>query len=424
MALHLNGSYAKITTVGTTDTVAALSSTSRWLIEFDADGYLLRTAAAFDQALRVASVFSCASISTTKYSANTPNFKWQFVQETNVSSEVLLIDTDKDKSATNVVRYISPGETAVWNDLEVVAATACCSWSKQPISWSTLDPTVVSVNAQTGAVTGLTAGETATIVAKHIHLGTAYEKQYTVQVQKRDAPVYVIKHYYDVGFKSREGNGITKIGQYHEAVAARFESIFDVEMYYTIEPIVSICDDCKWDQFGVISDKFLDSPCTHSKYCTTTEQLREDLLAQTGMGDGITSIVLWTGHRMQDNENDRSNSRIDTKSVVITRLHTTEWNVLSNSYLEKTPEEKYIEETFTLLHELSHQLEAPDHYCYGKDDTTGVCNNKTCDVCCFDFDYPRACVMSYRYDLSTLSDNQMYCEECETIIRDHLADHH
>jgi hypothetical protein len=105
------------------------------------------------------------------------------------------------------------------------------------------------------------------------------------------------------------------------AVADRFESIFNIEMYYTINTYTSVCDDCKIDQFGAVTYATLDSPCNHSTSCAQTEKLRDDLLVDTGRGDDITSIVIWTGHRMADDEGDRSNYDPLTHSVVITRTY-------------------------------------------------------------------------------------------------------
>ena len=114
------------------------------------------------------------------------------------------------------------------------------------------------------------------------------------------------------------------------------------------------------------------------------------------------------------NEGDVSNSSYATNTVVITTSVVSDWNDTYN---------KNSSRIFSLLHELSHQLNADDHYCYGKGQS-GRCVNPTCDECTLNYSAPRACVMSRRYDISTLTDDEMYCDDCLRIIRAHLDEHH
>lgn len=117
---------------------------------------------------------------------------------------------------------------------------------------------------------------------------------------------------------------------------------------------------------------------------------------------------------MLDHEHDRSCSDSVLHSVVMTTCGVSDWNDESA---------KNADRMFTLLHEVSHQLDAPDHYCYDRDET-GLCSNPSCDICQFGYQQARACLMGRYYDISTLSDEAIYCDDCETVIRNHLAGHH
>lgn len=76
---------------------------------------------------------------------------------------------------------------------------------------------------------------------------------------------------------------------------------------------------------------------------------------------------------------------------------------------------------YTLLHETSHQLGAPDHYC--RSSNGQPCSNAYCWEC-----HPElaadSCVMYCRYNLDNLDENTMYCPQCIETIRAHLCDHH
>ena len=78
---------------------------------------------------------------------------------------------------------------------------------------------------------------------------------------------------------------------------------------------------------------------------------------------------------------------------------------------------------FTFLHELSHQLGAPDHYCYGKLASL-VCVNLNCDECYHGMAEPRSCMMSEVINIDEYSDTTLYCSDCLDDIREHLSDHH
>lgn len=65
------------------------------------------------------------------------------------------------------------------------------------------------------------------------------------------------------------------------------------------------------------------------------------------------------------------------------------------------------ESIFTLMHELSHQLGAPDHYCYGPSTTSEGCANPNCDTCYMGRDAERPCMMTYRYDIE--APMKMFC---------------
>lgn len=79
-----------------------------------------------------------------------------------------------------------------------------------------------------------------------------------------------------------------------------------------------------------------------------------------------------------------------------------------------------------MMHETSHQLGLPDHYCYGKDsnDPESKCINEYCDECVFERGEARQCLMSYRYDVENTSEATLYCSSCLASINAHLTDHH
>lgn len=117
---------------------------------------------------------------------------------------------------------------------------------------------------------------------------------------------------------------------------------------------------------------------------------------------------------MTNYDDDRSNSVSSTHSVIMTTYGINDWS---------DTDDKAADRTFTLMHELSHQLDAPDHYCYGPG-STGRCSNKSCDECYLGYTTTRDCLMGHRFDISTISDDELYCDYCVDTIKSHLENHH
>ena len=161
------------------------------------------------------------------------------------------------------------------------------------------------------------------------------------------------------------------------------------------------------------------SSCSHSSTHLTSTVLRDYL----GDGTDTNTIAIWTGHIL--NNNPSSNSKYYRHSIVLTPKMTTTYNSTTLLYDNKTDDKIAQESIFTLMHESSHQLYAPDHYCYGIKGTATKCSNEDCDVCYKGMGSTRiGCIMSYRYDISSLTNDNLYCSDCIGTIVGHLADHH
>ena len=133
----------------------------------------------------------------------------------------------------------------------------------------------------------------------------------------------------------------------------------------------------------------------------------------------IRSRYLWTGHVLDGNP--PSNSLSSNHTVIITPLHTTDEYTHEN-----VDYDLYVENSrFTLLHETSHQLGTPDHYCKKDQDETGTedCSNINCTLC-RENRYPPSCIMTSRLDMANTPTSDLYCTNCIQDIEQHISDHH
>ena len=404
MALHAKNGVSDVTTIGYNNTLAGVPAENRWTIEYLNGGYVFKCQGNSSQALRFSSNYPGASVYTGAYNLSYNAFKWYFEASPTIAPQVLLLDTQTGEIALNTTRSVEYGELVTLDDLGLVASFACSNNSNQEITWSSLTPSQVEINTENGSIRGMIDGGESTITASQIYSGLSYGASYLVYVTQPTVPVLRVKNYYDQGYNVRVGNALTAIQGYHDVVNIKFENIFGIRLIESIEMYSSRCDACKISQYGAVTAGSLDLSCSHSPKCLNTASLRTDILTQKGAGNDTITIVAWTGHQMSDYENDRSNSSSSTNSVIITPNS-------SSSY------------EFTLLHELSHQLGAHDHYCYG---TSGdePCDNEFCDECCFGYAEPRECVMGKRMNLSAYPEDELYCDDCIEIISSHTQDHH
>lgn len=229
----------------------------------------------------------------------------------------------------------------------------------------------------------------------------------------RSQSTYTISNYIDQGYRVRF-DGYDNVLAYNSVVASKFQQLFGLNAVSTYVLHTSSADNCKAHRFGSVTSDNLAAACTHAATHLTSTALRNTM----GDGTNLNSRVIWTGHIMTGNPASTSDS--SRYSVVITPLHTT----TGSNYTNKSDSEVRKESIFTLMHELSHQLGAPDHYCGGIKEGQSVCSNTNCDVCYMGMPQPRTCIMSYRYDIEARNVSTLYCSSCQAVINDHLMNHH
>ncbi len=217
------------------------------------------------------------------------------------------------------------------------------------------------------------------------------------------------KHYYDTGFTVRNSShtAANLVENSQTIGAERFLSIFGLYLSPTYESFTSVTDTCKFGLYGSISAAHLDTiACPHSPSCQTGGYMLTNLINRKGSSTLEVPRILWTGHRMSGTEDsffDRGK-----KAIMIT---------CSGAQSFANGGDGTIEEgfAFELLHEISHSLDAIDHYCNKTRSTD--CSNPHCDLCVYGRTTVRTCVMSKYININDYSDQTLYCAECLIDIR-------
>ena len=179
--------------IGTSDTYSGVEPSSRWTINYNSNGYELQKDGSANYSLCIATNVSGASV-TTSSSSSATIFRWLFEDVGTVNNQVIMYDTATEAVVTNATRSIQMGETLSLNDLGLTAAFVSKYSIDQSINWSTIGPSKVSIDKDTGTLTGLMGDKTTTIIATHIYNGINYQSSYSLSITPIPSGTYFIRN--------------------------------------------------------------------------------------------------------------------------------------------------------------------------------------------------------------------------------------
>ncbi|MBQ9162859.1 MAG: RICIN domain-containing protein [Clostridia bacterium] len=236
--------------------------------------------------------------------------------------------------------------------------------------------------------------------------------------------VYYVNHYYDQGYEIRFNSTGEDISEYQDICSQILLELFGINSSYTVSTYCSCADTCTGTPTTLLDTT---TACTHSNTDhKTRSNIKNDIVSLYNAGNDTTAKIAWTGHVLES----RSSCSYSSQHVIIMTIGM----VTDKSNNNETPDVIRYQRIYTLLHETSHQLGAPDHYCY--DESSSNCNNPTNDCWRCDNGLPSkpVCIMTSRtYDIESrlLAGNAdtLYCDQCKSSthskgILTHLENHH
>ena len=232
-------------------------------------------------------------------------------------------------------------------------------------------------------------------------------------------------HYYDKGYELRFGSAESKIYEYASVMNDVMMDLFNLKICPYVSSYTSPADQCKIWRYGSVKSNNLASSCPktgnhNSKSCLTTESLRDTLYNKgKGAGNDLIANTVWTGHIMDGHAMSNS-QRYPTYILIFTTGNTVD----SSTNKNKSDEWVRSRSIYELMHETAHQLGTNDHYCYGINQDTGICENNYCDRCVDKKNTFPFCVMNRPFNTEKYDTSELFCSECEGMIKEHLSDHH
>lgn len=250
---------------------------------------------------------------------------------------------------------------------------------------------------------------------------------------------FTMKSYLDNGFLTRFSNGVQKVSSYNEAVKSKLESIFPVDVKYSVYTFTSFCDKCRNQTYGAGNwgDSNLADVCPHTKQHLSVnpgfnQQDKSrgfyfDFINSKGVGTNTLTKYFWTGHIPSPADEPSFSVQYYNDAYIAHALHSIVCvmpGIVTQgpSHTNKSQSKVDTEYKFDLLHETSHQVGANDHYICNSPNNR-PCNNPYCWYCHRPSGEP-CCIMWARYDIDDLGQSTTYCTQCLDMIRTHLNDHH
>lgn len=340
--------------------------------------------------------------------------------------------------------------TVTWNNLGACDSVVVDTQTLTDSAWSAFDITELVKKWKTGFYSGtqgfLMIGDQEDSLDKSFcaseHTKTSY-RPYVVMTYASYS--LTINTYYDYAFDIRYGGAASLINSLSSEIKRILRGTVGLDVTFNSPTLfVSTPDYCKI-QRGLnitsttintnsyamcpsnpskengICSYYMSNKVGHSdcENCTSWNQTYRDFISEFP-GNNTTVSALFTGSKLYDDDGNSCNRSYSWyfNGIILQEI----WGS-SSTYANR--------ELSCLLHEISHQIGAPDHYHELIKDDTGqtVCRGGDMCITCNPLTgRPKWCTMgddgNWRTDLSYCDMDEVYCEGCREEILEHLASHH
>ena len=191
----------------------------RWTISEDSDGYIFQNEGDSDYTLQMSSAVATIGVGVVAgaYNSTQQHHKWVLEAISSPPSGIVIYDFFTGYPiANNEVKYIAPEETRTLNDMTLVAAVYSGSTNSQDVIWDTSSPYSVSVDINTGDITGNMYGIESEISATQYLDGNFKSVKYLVKVTEIPEGTYYIRSLHSNRYVDIENQVMSSGTQIHQ----------------------------------------------------------------------------------------------------------------------------------------------------------------------------------------------------------------
>ena len=416
MGLHVDSSDVNLVNIGMAQTYTALTSTARWTITSETDGYVFRCNNSDDRVLTpmYSSTNAGTLVNAVLYVSGNRAQKWILESAPSFTDQLILYDEETGEFVTyssRPVRCVKPGDSVEFSELGLETAFSSMNTINQTVTWSSSDSSIVSVNQNTGKITGVSKGEATITVTAATSDGGTRVNHYTVRCYPYWVKVNVL---YDHGYLSRYPEAILRINSHMEDLHELFDTNYEIYVDYK-SPVIfeSLADSCP-----IAGNDYEEAcccgTCQDSNPATGTisethHKNQTNVLMDIDRPDETTACVAFIGHVLC------SASSHDTQPA--NGLAYFPYRVCTIYSFDNHPGFGLSDEACeyrTLVHEFGHLFGVIDHYGEGYATTEQMESE-------YGYDFDDDCIYGRCRNFEDNTVNITVCPSCQTMIRNNLA---
>ena len=443
MGLHTDSSDVNLVNIGMAQTHTALTNTARWTITSETEGYVFRCDNSSNRVLtpQYSSTSAGMIVNAVPYVSGNRAQKWVLEEAPSFTDQLILYDEETGEFATystRPVRCVKPGDSVEFSELGLETAFSSMNTINQTVTWSSSDSSVVSVNQNTGKITGVSKGKATITATAATSDGGTRVNHYTVQCY----PYWVkVNVFYDHGYLSRYPDAVARINSHMGVLQALFKENYEIYLDYKspvmFESLADSCGSAGNNIEGVCScdgEPCVDSLCSPSNASLTKSQYHhknyKNILANIPEGttppDNITSAsIYFIGHEVCNADvcSDSGDSS-DSGDFLATGLALFDYGICSifsfegvnwTSDSELTSLTVQDVEYRTVVHEFGHLFDVVDHYGNGAKSTYEMNNNSNTGP------YSMFCIYGEAWKHKDVYKNSTICNGCKQTILANLS---
>ena len=420
LALSVIGSNDDVSLqdIGTTDTASGVPNSAKWRIFYNQTGYVFECNGNTSRTLYPsggsAAVNKEMVVST--YSSSNTAFRWYMNPENDITEQILIYDKKTGDCVTTPTVHVKPQETRSLSDAGIEVEFVTLSTNRQ-LQFDSPQPSKVTVNSTTGAITGVTSMSTVVVTVSGRN-STAAPGTFEVQCSPYRINLDVK---YDEGYRDREASR----GEYSSAserISTYLSSLYDYYLeefglyisYSTPSCFTSLADECPAGRDNLCSC----GTCVETDLEYPEETLSgmhhknmNNVLYNLDVDPANTYSMVFIGHPLCEKDSGNTCEETVAYGITVYALNTSAIFTYDDTAFEH----------MTVFHEFGHLVGTEDHYDLPAHTTTWYQDNYP------DAGFSMTCIYSENTrlkinDYESILRTRIMCDGCKSFVRAHLEE--
>ena len=189
MGLHVRSNVVDITSMSLNDSSQDIYSSNRWTIEDHTSGYMFRQAGIASGAMRAENPYPGSGVVIDDGNENSSGAVWVLERVTDVTDQLLAIDTNTGIHLENASRTVPIGERLLLEDLDIAVSFVSQYTNSQDLAMSASNPSVVLFEESSHRIIGLVSEGNGFLVVSYTYSGHSNAFNIRILISVSPTPV-------------------------------------------------------------------------------------------------------------------------------------------------------------------------------------------------------------------------------------------